>query len=178
MSGSWWISRLVRSSFFSIFIHTCLTVGSPFTIIFFFFPHTKINFLLSKGWILSSVTLYKGFRKCLNKGLSYGQKRFLSFHHTNKLLAVPHCELIYCVQYVLHRWQWTKILVCVCMLSRVRLFVTPWTVAHQALPSVGFSRQEYWSGLPFEGARKSSVGIHSHTRHRTRVRCFRMTSGA
>ena len=34
-------------------------------------------------------------------------------------------------------------------LSRVRLFVTPWTVAHQASPSVGFSRQEYWSGLPF-----------------------------
>ena len=34
-------------------------------------------------------------------------------------------------------------------LSRVRLFVTPWTVAHQALLSMGFSRQEYWSGLPF-----------------------------
>ena len=29
------------------------------------------------------------------------------------------------------------------------LFVTPWTVAHQAPPSTGFSRQEYWSGLPF-----------------------------
>ena len=34
-------------------------------------------------------------------------------------------------------------------LSRVRLFVTPWTVAHQAPPSMGFSRQEYWRGLPF-----------------------------
>ena len=34
-------------------------------------------------------------------------------------------------------------------LSHVRLFATPWTVAHQALPSTGFSRQEYWSGLPF-----------------------------
>ena len=34
-------------------------------------------------------------------------------------------------------------------LSRVRLFVTPWTVAYQALPSMGFSKQEYWSGLPF-----------------------------
>ena len=30
-----------------------------------------------------------------------------------------------------------------------RLFVTPWTVAHQALLSMGFSRQEDWSGLPF-----------------------------
>ena len=34
-------------------------------------------------------------------------------------------------------------------LSRVRLFATWWTVAHQAPPSTGFSRQEYWSGLPF-----------------------------
>ena len=34
-------------------------------------------------------------------------------------------------------------------LSRVRLFTTPWTVAHQASPSMGFSRQEYWSGLSF-----------------------------
>ena len=31
-------------------------------------------------------------------------------------------------------------------LSRVRLFATPWTIAHQAPPSMGFSRQEYWSG--------------------------------
>ena len=34
-------------------------------------------------------------------------------------------------------------------LSHVRLFVTPWTVAHQAPQSMGFSRQEYWSGLSF-----------------------------
>ena len=33
-------------------------------------------------------------------------------------------------------------------LSRVRLFETPWTVAHQVPPSMGFSRQQYWSGLP------------------------------
>ena len=34
-------------------------------------------------------------------------------------------------------------------LSCVRLFATPWTAAHQAPPSVGFFRQEYWNGLPF-----------------------------
>ena len=34
-------------------------------------------------------------------------------------------------------------------LSRVRLFATPWTVAYQAPPSMGFSRQGYWGGLPF-----------------------------
>ena len=37
---------------------------------------------------------------------------------------------------------------CVCSVSRVQIFVTPWTVAHQAPLSMGFSRQEYWSGLP------------------------------
>ena len=49
--------------------------------------------------------------------------------------------------------------VCVCSVNKracvlscfnhVRLFVTPWTAAHQAPLSLGFSRQEYWSGLPF-----------------------------
>ena len=34
-------------------------------------------------------------------------------------------------------------------LSRVQLFATPWTIAYQAPPSMGFSRQECWSGLPF-----------------------------
>ena len=34
-------------------------------------------------------------------------------------------------------------------LSRVQLFATPWTVAYQAHLSMKFSRQEYWSGLPF-----------------------------
>ena len=35
------------------------------------------------------------------------------------------------------------------LLSRVLLFVTLWTVAHQAVLSMEFSRQDYWSGLPF-----------------------------
>ena len=42
-------------------------------------------------------------------------------------------------------WKWK---VKVKSLSPVRLFATPWTAAHQAPPSMGFSRQEYWSGLP------------------------------
>ena len=33
-------------------------------------------------------------------------------------------------------------------LSRVQLLATPWTATHQAPPSMGFSRQEYWSGMP------------------------------
>ena len=42
-------------------------------------------------------------------------------------------------------WKWK---VKVKALSRVRLFATPWTTAYQAPPSVGFFRQEHWSGLP------------------------------
>ena len=42
-------------------------------------------------------------------------------------------------------WEWK---VKVKSLSRVWLLATPWTVAHQAPPSMGFSRQEYWSGVP------------------------------
>ena len=36
-----------------------------------------------------------------------------------------------------------------CVLSQVRIFTVPWTVARQAPLSMEFSRQEYWSGLPF-----------------------------
>jgi len=35
------------------------------------------------------------------------------------------------------------------LLSRIRLFATLWTVSYQASLSMGFSKQEYWSGLPF-----------------------------
>ena len=42
-------------------------------------------------------------------------------------------------------WKWK---VKVKSLSRVRLFTTPWTAAHQAPLPMGFSRQEYWSGVP------------------------------
>ena len=39
-----------------------------------------------------------------------------------------------------------------CVLSHVRLFVTAQTTAHQAPPSVGFLRKEFWSGMPFPSA--------------------------
>ena len=47
----------------------------------------------------------------------------------------------------------TSVCVCVCVcvqsLSHVKLFANPWTIARQAPLSMGFSGQEYWSGLPF-----------------------------
>ena len=50
-------------------------------------------------------------------------------------------------------WKWE---VRVKSLSRVWLFVAPWTAAHQAPPSMGFSRQEYWSGVPSPSSRVPS----------------------
>ena len=47
------------------------------------------------------------------------------------------------------------------LLSRVRLFAVPWTVAYQAPLSMGFSRQEYWSGLPFPSLKEAVVHIHN-----------------
>ena len=47
----------------------------------------------------------------------------------------------------------------VCVLSCVQVSATPWTVTHQALLSMGFSRQEYWSGLSFPSPDFSHPGI-------------------
>ena len=44
-------------------------------------------------------------------------------------------------------------------LSLVRLLATPWTAAHQAPPSMGFSRQEYWSGVPLPSPSLASTAI-------------------
>ena len=48
-------------------------------------------------------------------------------------------------------WKWK---VKVKSLSHVQLFTTPWTAAHQTPPSMGFSRQEHWSGLPLPSSAK------------------------
>ena len=56
-------------------------------------------------------------------------------------------------------WKWK---VKVKSLSRIRLLATPWTAAHQAPPSMGFSRQEYWSGVPLPSASSTgTVEIHN-----------------
>ena len=51
-------------------------------------------------------------------------------------------------------------------LSHVRLLATPWTAAYQAPPPMGFSRQEYWSGLPFPSPNVYSLLISF------RIDCF------
>ena len=72
-------------------------------------------------------------------------------------------------------WKWK---VNVNSLSRVWLIVTPWTVAYQAPPSMGFSRQEYWSGVPLPspnlyeaGAVNQSICQIRKLRQRGNVTC-------
>ena len=58
-------------------------------------------------------------------------------------------------------------------LSHVQLFVTPWTVAYHAPLSMGFSRQEYWSGLPFPSPEDLPFSRESsQPRNRTGVSCI------
>ena len=59
--------------------------------------------------------------------------------HANQLRTWK-CHFTF-LSFSLHAWVLSH-------LSHVQLFVTPWAVAHQAPLSMGFSRQEYWSGLP------------------------------
>ena len=61
-------------------------------------------------------------------------------------------------------------------LSRVRLFATPWTVAYQAPLSMGFSKQQYWSGLPFPSPVSNShllkISQNTHCSIKTMVTQF------
>ena len=55
--------------------------------------------------------------------------------------------------------EWGAIAFSMCMFSCVQLFATPWSVAHQAPLSMGFFRQEYWSGLQFPPGNLPGPGI-------------------
>ena len=56
------------------------------------------------------------------------------------------------LSFLLSKYLDCKVKVKVKSLIRVRLFETPRTVVHKVPPSMGFSRQEYWSGVPFPSA--------------------------
>ena len=61
-------------------------------------------------------------------------------------------------------WKWK---VKVKSLSRVQLLPTTWTAAYQAPPSMGFSRQEYWSGVPLPSPKNTGVGCNFLLQHDT-----------
>ena len=89
----------------------------------------------------------------LYKVLKYFYSLFLAFYWIGQLFFVLlfllmvetsiSLFLVITSTFKLLLYEWVK------SLSHVWLFATPWSVAYQAPPSMGFSRQEYWSGLPF-----------------------------
>ena len=100
-------------------------------------------------WHFVTITLWFSLRKTeifLIVILSVGYQD-VSLHIFRFHLIVLFCILQYCE----YRSYMSFIVLCAVLshFRRVRLFAPPWTVAHQVPLSVGFSRQEYWSGLPF-----------------------------
>ena len=71
--------------------------------------------------------------------------------HPSLACQVSNNNSLYVLESKTFRWflSATSVCVCVCVCSVVSDSVTPWTVAHEAPPSMVFSRQDYWSGLPF-----------------------------
>ena len=119
--------------------HLYMTTGK--TIVFTIWPFVSKVMSLLFNMLSWFVIAFLPRRKHLL--ISWLQPRFAVILEPRKILhfCLPWsdgtrcCVALFC--------EWVK------SLSRVRLFVTPWTVAHQAPPSVGFSRWEYWNGLPF-----------------------------
>jgi len=74
--------------------------------------------------------------------------------------VIPSAELnlsfYYFIVFCLNCSKFPLLLLLLSHFSRVRLCATPWTAAHQAPPSLGFSRQEHWSGLPFPSPMQES----------------------
>jgi len=87
---------------------------------------------MSKTSVESSIYFYSGNLIYIDKTTSLIDS-FLSFHEENGSFEP----------------KWRRLSAVLSRFSRVRLCVTPQTAAHQAPPSLGFSRQEHWSGLPF-----------------------------
>ena len=107
---------------------------SPFTL---FIPYSPTSVVPPPKSPPNLLPAFSPFCKCLNPDL----------HHfsycSNLLINLPTSHLPPFVTFLIE----TSLLLS--RFSRVRLCATPQTAAHQAPPSLGFSRQEHWSGLPF-----------------------------
>ena len=118
-------------------------------LIFFISEHMVINFIWKFLLLRSLVIQRKPFPLSILQGEKYINLRS---HSLNDVFRVIKNSSKIDYQKVFSIFVSRVILCRICevkLLSCVQLFMTPWTVAYQAPQSVGFSRQEYWSELPF-----------------------------
>ena len=95
----------------------------------------QLQGLLKRYWLVSYKTQHPGNQEMNGQWAVIRKPNFLIY-------SIRSSDLI-------HSWEEFPLLACVPIhFSNAWLFTTLWTVAHQALLSVGFSRHEYWSGLP------------------------------
>ena len=131
--------ELISTMFVNCFLFVAFTLCSFF---FFFFCLPLYSCLLRFYLNILHYFIFSHFLVC---GLCL-------FHFS--LLVAPQFAIMNLSPLLYHPVSLHKVKVK--SLSRVRHLATPWTVAYQASPSMGFSRQEYWSGLPFPFPRGSS----------------------
>ena len=121
---------------------------------------SQSKWLKSMSHILSIYLFFKyTFKNSINMktGLKYQRKQIFAlrllfnsiFIFQNKIEYNSQCRRDTCVELSFHIQLGCFTYVKMKLLSHVRLFATPWMVACQAPWSMGFSRQEYWNGLPF-----------------------------
>ena len=107
----------------------------------FLFLHKHFHSCPSSRWchpaISSSIVPFSSWPQSLPASGSFPMGSWLTCIYT--------IIIVYYILYTIYYFSSEPVK----LLSRVRLFATPWTVAYQAPPSMGFSRQECWSGLPF-----------------------------
>ena len=94
------------------------------------------------------------FQSSFTASLLYCQRGQMTLQHSRHLksclkwLEAPASPCVCVSVFSFHVYACVCVCVCISHFSRVRLFATPWTVVHQAPLSMGFSKQEYWNGLP------------------------------
>ena len=105
---------------------------------------------------MSSVQLFLScqlwnFSKVISK------RKYFSYTFSHLSMLCKHLTFLLCTIWLffnLNFHSFSLLLLLLSRFSRVRLCATPETAAHQAPPSLGFSRQEHWSGLPFPSPEK------------------------
>ena len=145
-----WLSQIKQTNFFKL-----LYMGHTYSMKISVYTNTLLVKLCSAWRFVDSLFLlvcvldhiFKQIRFFCSTAIINSFQTLMLWITSPKKLGFIFVLLIYNIKWKSSQFRCSS-LACVCMLSRVWLFVTPWTVAHQAPPSMGFSRQEYWSGLP------------------------------